>query len=195
MTRSVAMTSVLLMLTAVPRAEAQPRERCASERAAAQAHYLEGRFGEAARLLHACIDQNPLFVEEALKVYRLLGLVYLYQNARAEAVGAVERLLELDPRYQADEVQDPPSYVALVEAVRAQRGPPPAETLPEQPTPEVDAETNAPPPLLPPPETRLDPQPRPDGSPPLGLHRAKTWLLATGGAVVVFTAALLAVGG
>lgn len=186
-------------LVAVPGAEAQPRQRCAAERATAEAHYLEGRFDEAALLLRACIEQNPLFVEEAVEVYRLLGLVYLYDDAPGEATDAVRTLLGLAPGYTPDAVQDPPSYVALVEAVRAQLRSEPALAPPEEaPREETAAEEiteDDPPPLMPPPGARLDPQQQPEGTPPLGLRRAKTWLLATGGAVVVFTAALLAVGG
>ena len=97
---------------------AQPRDKCAEERADAVNFYLEGQFDEAIRLLQACVVREELFVDEAVQVYRLMGLAYMNKSDMEQAQRAIYHLLQIVPNYEADPIQDPPSYMTLVALVR-----------------------------------------------------------------------------
>ena len=191
--RGVLLATVLLVVS--PDAFAQPREKCAQERADAENFYLEGQFDEAIRLLQACVVREELFVEEAVQVYRLMGLAYMNKSDMEQAQRAIYDLLQIVPNYEADPIQDPPSYMTLVALVRQEVA---AEALAEaQQTPSEQPQVS---PDQPQPRTE-EPAVSPVVTPtqPLPQRRsrtsAKTWLLATGGAIVVVTAVALALGG
>ena len=61
----------MLLLVVSPDAFAQPRDKCAEERADAENLYLEGQFDEAIRLLQACVVREELFVMARFKGQRL----------------------------------------------------------------------------------------------------------------------------
>ena len=207
---SCAMLAALSLLVASSETAAQPRDKCVAERAAAENHYLEGQFDEAVGLLQACLDREALFVEEAVQVYRLLALAYMNRDALEQAEQAIRDLLEIAPAYQADPIQDPPSYTTMVRVIRqdmAAQAPP--EEIAEAP-PEEQAEGQQAPrqEQEPPPVVRDEPEPRPEETmvipvvppAPSASRRSatgspKTWFLATGGALVVVAAVVLALGG
>ncbi len=177
----------MLFLVVSPNAFAQPRDKCPQERADAENFYLEGQFDEAIRLLHACVVREELFVDEAVQVYRLMGLAYMNKSDMEQAQRAIYDLLQIVPNYEADPIQDPPSYMTLVALVRQEVAAEAQQTPSEQPHVSPD-----------------QPQPQeviPDVTPaqPLPQRRSrtssKTWFLATGGAFVVVTAVVLALGG
>ncbi len=176
-----------LILGSAPDAAAQPREKCTQERQEAENHYLEGRFAEAVALLQTCLRRETLFLDEAVAVYRLLGLAHLNGGEPEQAQAAVADLLDLVPTYEADPVQDPPSYTALVNLAREERRAAEEQRAAEERRAEAEPPQIAPPE---PPVTAAEERP-----PPSALRGAKTWLLATGGAVVVFTAVALTLAG
>ena len=191
---------------------AQPREKCTEDRAIAENRYLDGRFDEALTLLQQCLDREELFVDEAVQVYRLISLAHLNKGDLEQARQAVRTLLLHAPAYQADPVQDPPSYTTMVDVVRQELE---AQALPEV-TPETSVEEEEAPVLQEEPEEQPSadqPQPLADQPPadeqvatPLNirpqptqrrvlLRTPRSWLLATGGAIVVATAVALVFGG
>lgn len=177
--------------------------KCADEYSRADAVYLEGRFDETVRLLRVCLDRETLFVQEAIPVYRLLALAHLNQGENEAAQAAVADLLVLAPDYEADSIQDPPSYVSLVtserEEIARQRE---AERVVETPVDEAPQEEEqsveeAPRVFDPPPaEEREEARPLPPPPPSTTFFaRPKSWFIAGGGALVIFAALGLAVGG
>ena len=174
-----------LLLVVSPDAFAQPRDKCAEERADAKNFYLEGQFDEAIRLLQACLVREELFVDEAVQVYRLMGLAAINKGDLEQAQQAIRDLLQRVPSYEADPIQDPPSYMTLVAVVRQEVA---AEQTPsEQPQVSPDQpRTEEVIPVVTP--TQPLPQRRSRTS-------SKIWFLATGGAFVVVTAVVLALGG
>ena len=198
--RSLLRLLAMLLLVVSPDAFAQPREKCAQEQADAENFYLEGQFDEAIRLLQACIVREELFVDEAVQVYRLMGLAAINKGDLEQAQQAIRDLLQIVPAYEADPIQDPPSYTTLVAVVRREVA---VEALPEeqqapseeQQTPSDSLHVTA---EQPPPGTPvvipLIPQHQPSRQ-RRSARGPKTWLLATGGAIVVITAVALALGG
>lgn len=189
----------LLLLVVVPAATAQPRDKCLRERADAENFYLEGAFDEAIRLLQACLVREELFVDEAVQVYRLMGLAALNKGEVEQAQQTIRDLLQIVPAYEGDPIQDPPSYTTLVAVVRQEVA---AEAAAEdqQAPPEEQQAPIAQPPVSPEAATEdadviaLDTPTQPS-QPRRSMSTPKTWLLATGGALVVFSAVALALGG
>ena len=192
-----------LVLGVCSEAVAQPRDKCERERVMAENRYLEGFFDEAIALLQPCLGRPDLAVDEAVQIYRLISLAHMNKGDLDQAQQTVRDLLGTVPTYQADPVQDPPSYVTMVTVVR-QEIQAQAQPAPEEPVEEPEAE-----PPAAQPDARAAPPPllRPDEqvSPPIVSRRAeprrrvlrtpRSWLLATGGAVVVVAAVALAFGG
>ncbi len=212
-------------------AAAQTGEKCVEERTVAENRYLEGSFDEAVTLLQQCLDREELSVAEAVQVFRLMGLAYMNKGDQEQARQAIRNLLLSAPAYQADPVQDPPSYTTLVNDVRqaleAQALP---EVTPETPVDEEEApvdeeetpvdeeETPVPQedeedvpvsqeepqadqpqeafPVQPPPDEQVAPPlvTRPQTTQRRVLRTPRSWLLATGGAIVLGAAAALLFG-
>jgi len=185
-----------LLLVVSPDAFAQPRDKCAEERADAKNFYLEGQFDEAIRLLQACLVREELFVDEAVQVYRLMGLAAINKGDLEQAQQAIRDLLQRVPSYEADPIQDPPSYMTLVAVVRQEVA---AEALAEQaPSEEQQTPSDSLQVSVEPPRTPVVIPMIPQHQPSRQRRSArgpKTWLLATGGAFVVVTAVVLALGG
>lgn len=199
----------LLLLGPAGSAHAQ-EQQCAEAFRRADAVYLEGRFDETIRLLKTCLDRATLFVEEAIPVYRLMAMAYLNQGETAEAEAAIADLLVLAPDYEADPIQDPPSYVRLVVAQReemARQQTALVEPEEERSSVEAEASTNdetpveTPPMLSPVPVT--DQEEKGQGPPPAApvrdtrsfIERPKSLLIAGSGALIIFAALGLAMGG
>lgn len=82
--------------------------------------YLEGDFDEAVRLATNCLFTASPSAAQMEQGYRLLALSYLQRGDVGEARSMVQRLLNLQPGYEPDPIEDPPAYVALVGLVREQ---------------------------------------------------------------------------
>lgn len=80
----------------------------------AEARYVEGAFEDVAPHLEPCLGEGL----GSVPAYRLVALAQLRQGHIAEAKLTILRILTLRPRYRPDRIQDPPTFVALVEIVR-----------------------------------------------------------------------------
>lgn len=99
-------------------AVAQEESSCEEAFEAAETAYLDGDFEAATRLLSPCLDRTDLSEERTVQAYRLLSLAHLQQDELPEARAAVINILNVQPGYEADPVEDPPPYVSLVSIVR-----------------------------------------------------------------------------
>ncbi len=141
-------------------------------------------------------------MDEAVQVYRLMGLAAMNKGDLEQAQQAIRELLQIVPSYEADPIQDTPSYTTLVAIVRQEVA---TEALPEeQQAPSEEQQTPSDPPQV----SAEQPRPRteePEVIPIIPQNQAsrqrrsargpKTWLLASGGAIVVITVVALALGG
>ena len=119
-----AVLTVVVLLFAVPTVataqEADDADLCADAFAAAEEAYFDGRFAEANDLLSECLNRDDLPDALLVEMARLSALAYINLGNLDQARRAVIRLLNVDPTYEPDEVQDPPSYVSLVSTVQRQ---------------------------------------------------------------------------
>jgi len=166
---AVVLTLVSLNLE---QAHAQAGDKCSEEYAGAETHFLENQFDDAARLLQQCLDRESLLNDEAVRVYRLLALVFINLGDFDQARLAVANLLGRAPAYTPDPVQDPPTYMTLVGLVKEQLA---IQTPQPEPLQEAVDEEPA--------RTRRS-----------WFSGNRRWLLLAGGAVLVGTATLLAFG-
>ena len=100
--------------------EAEDADLCVDEFAAAEEAYFDGRFAEANELLSECLNRDDLPDALLVEMARLSALAYINLGNLDQARRVVIRLLNVDPTYEPDEVQDPPSYVSLVSTVQRQ---------------------------------------------------------------------------
>lgn len=165
---SIAILFCSLWILGAQTISAQDLERCEQEFSEADQHYVNGAFDQAINLLQACLNKGELGKNEAVAVYRLMGLSYINKGDLDQARLIVLQLLSVEPMYEPDRIQDPPSYVALVNVVKeqviAQETPP---DLPES--------------------VPLEPQAEPPKK-----NVAKKWVMVVGGAIVVGAAVAIA---
>lgn len=120
--------TVVVLLVAVPMVlptsataqEAEDADLCVDAFAAAEEAYFDGRFAEANDLLSECLNRDDLPDALLVEMARLSALAYINLGNLDQARRVVIRLLNVDPSYEPDEVQDPPSYVSLVSTVQRQ---------------------------------------------------------------------------
>jgi len=84
----------------------------------ADQNYRVGKFDDAITILVDCLAKPDLTEGRQLKIYRLLGLVYLAQDYEKNAQKAIDKLLNLVPDYKVDPTQAPTSFNRMVEEVR-----------------------------------------------------------------------------
>ena len=145
-TWSFLIVGVVLGLVLPVTAQAQACDRALEE---ADAFYVRAAFDDAIALLEECMEGDQLSREDRARAYRLVGLSYIGKGQTAEARTAAEDLMAVDPDYEPDPVNDPPSWQRLVdEAEPAETtDPAPAETDP----PADDADRSPLPPQAAPP--------------------------------------------
>lgn len=114
------LSGVLALLLSVGDVGAQAAGSEVCERAlpAAEDQYRDAAYGEALRLVSACLDQGSASPEQSVRAYRLLALIHLKRDELERARAAVVNLLGVDPTYEADPVASPPAYVSLVAIVQ-----------------------------------------------------------------------------
>lgn len=120
--RLLSLGGCLLLLLSLPSVTAA-QQPCTQELEEAETQYVEGNFEEALRLASDCLEQTDVPDTTAVEAYRLMGLAHLRMDNPEEAREAISNLLDIEPRYEADPVEDPPEYVSLVAIVRRERGP------------------------------------------------------------------------
>lgn len=69
-------------------------------------------------MVSACLNQEEVPPEQAVAAYRLLALIHLKQNQLEAAREAIVNLLGVNPDYEPDKVESPPTYVSLVSVVK-----------------------------------------------------------------------------
>ncbi len=94
---------------------------CHAELEQAKQAYTLGNFDETIRLVDVCLGKNNIQESERQFAFRLKGLSYIGKGLEADARAAIRRLLELVPSFQADPVQDPPSFVSLIEEIKQEQ--------------------------------------------------------------------------
>lgn len=120
--RLLALKGCLLLLLGLP-SVAVAQQSCTQELEEAETQYVEGNFEEALRLATNCLEQTDVPDTSAVEAYRLIGLAHLRMDSLEAAREAIANIFEIEPRYEADPVEDPPEYVSLVAIVRRERGP------------------------------------------------------------------------
>ncbi len=94
---------------------------CQTEYEKARELYLSAEFERAIGLLETCLDAATLRDTTKARMYRMLAFSYLGSGDEASARLAVENLLDNDPEYEPDPVQDRPDFVRLIQNVREER--------------------------------------------------------------------------
>ena len=100
--------------------------------------YVRAAFDEAITLLTDCLENNQLSGEDRAKAYRLVGLSYIGKGQMEEASLAAQELMAIQPDYEPDPVNDPPSWQRLVDEAE------PAETTSPDAAPADPARTAPP---------------------------------------------------
>ena len=109
--------------SATAQVQADTTAACADRLAAVEQAYRNRNFEEAISRASRCTDPEAVGEETALRAYRLITLASLRQGALLQARTAVEDILQIDPEYTADPVNDPPSYDLFVSMVREEVSP------------------------------------------------------------------------
>ena len=129
---------LVLLICCLPTATVYAQaESCQATLQQAEQAYNLGDFDETIRLVDTCLDNTSVSEAERQFGFRLKGLSYIGKGLETDARAAVRRLLELVPSFQADPVQDPPTFITLIEEVKQEMGVP-AAALP------VDADRGIP---------------------------------------------------
>ncbi len=111
---------LLLLFVATPAVAQEAEDLCVDEFSEAEEAYFDGEFSRAVDLLSECIFRDDVPDALLVEMIRLSALAYLNLGDLGQARQMVIRLFGVAPAYEADEVQDPPSYVSLVDTVRRQ---------------------------------------------------------------------------
>lgn len=109
----VVLLGVLLLGASAARAQTP---ECRTALAEAEARYVEGAFDAVPARLEPCLDGS----RQAIPAYRLVALSQLRRGEIVETKLTILRILTLQPGYLPDRIQDPPTFVALVETVRGE---------------------------------------------------------------------------
>ena len=116
---SPAAVSCAVVLAFAGGAVAQP-DPCAAALAEAERLYQEQDYAGVEPAVSTCIDSAGAGPDDVQESYRLLALSLIRQGQFPEARLTVVRMLGANYDYRPDPVYDPPSYVALVAAVKDQ---------------------------------------------------------------------------
>ena len=95
-------------------------DACDAGLADATALYEARDFAAVEPLVIECVYHPDASPEAMQRGYRLLALAFVKQDLLAEARLAIVKILGVDVGYEADPIQDPPTYVALVGTVKDQ---------------------------------------------------------------------------
>ncbi len=102
---------------------AQAQTTCESELTEAKQKYEAGLFDQAIDLIDRCLNKSDLSEAAQLRAYRLKALAYQAKDYLSQAKDAIRKLLQNVPNYKPDPVQDPPTYIELVDQVRKEMQP------------------------------------------------------------------------
>ena len=91
---------------------------CQIELETAHDAYLNQEYETAVDLASECVAQEGVSSTDAIEAYRLISLSFFRQQDLVDARRSITHILSIDPTYEADPVEDPPSYALLVSMVR-----------------------------------------------------------------------------
>ena len=120
--RRILRAAALLLATFHLAAVAQPAEDtvCRDALVQAESRYVSQDYTAIEALTNDCLYHPAALDAERQQAYRLQALAFIKQDLLAEAQMTIVKLLGMDYAYEADAIQDPPVYVALVSAVKDQ---------------------------------------------------------------------------
>jgi hypothetical protein len=156
---------IVLLFQPLSGAFAQVKGVCEERLKEAEKKFYDGLFDEAIVLLNQCLKEPNLAQQERAKTHELLAKVYLGKDYLDQAEAAVKRLLELVPTYAPNPERDTPTFISLVDKVKAEQ--PIAVEEPKKPEPV---------------EKKKEKE---------GAWYTNTWVLIGGGAVAAGAAVLL----
>lgn len=91
---------------------------CAEQLNLAEQAYLQGQFDDTISYADQCLNNQAITRPERQLAFRLKGLSYIGKGLETDARESVRELLEFAPSYTVDPVQDPPTFVQLIEEMR-----------------------------------------------------------------------------
>ena len=97
---------------------AQDADSCAETLSTAEKVYRNRNYEKAVSLAEQCTDAEAVGDETAVRAYRVITLASLRMGALVQARSAVTNILQINPTYTADQVNDPPSYTLFVSMMR-----------------------------------------------------------------------------
>lgn len=100
---------------------AQTQNVCDEKIKQAEQKFYDGLFDDAIAILNNCLKESSVTKQERARAHELLAKVYLGKDYQEQAENAIRKLLELVPSYTPNPDKDTPTYVALVEKIRAQQ--------------------------------------------------------------------------
>jgi hypothetical protein len=124
-------------------ARAQAADSLCIDTPAAEDAYRNRDYQEAVSLASQCTDRS-IQDAAAIRAYRVITLASLRQGALLQARSAVESILQIDPTYTADPVNDPPFYDLFVSMVRRKVDPETTAEAEGDTTEQADPETTEP---------------------------------------------------
>lgn len=101
--------------------EVRAQERasaCTDTLATAEKAYRNRNYQEAVKLASQCTNDEVVGDETAIRAHRLITLSSLRQGDLVQARTAVISILQIDPEYTADPVNDPPAYDLFISMIR-----------------------------------------------------------------------------
>ncbi|MDI6804340.1 MAG: tetratricopeptide repeat protein [Bacteroidota bacterium] len=116
---------IALLFQPLTGAFAQVKGVCEERLKEAEKKFYDGFFDEAITLLNQCLKEPNIAQQERAKAHELLAKVYLGKDYLDQAENALKKLLELVPTYSANPERDTPTFVALVDKVKAEQPKPP----------------------------------------------------------------------
>lgn len=100
---------------------AQAKGVCEERLKEAEKKFYDGFFDDAIILLNQCLKEPNLAQQERAKTHELLAKVYLGKDYLDQAENALKKLLELVPTYTPNPERDTPTFIALVDKVKAEQ--------------------------------------------------------------------------
>ncbi len=91
---------------------------CSEQLNLAEQAYLQGKFDDTISFADQCLNNQAITRPERQLAFRLKGLSYIGKGLETDARDSVRKLLEFAPSYAVDPVQDPPTFVQLIEEMR-----------------------------------------------------------------------------
>lgn len=98
----------------------------------AQKYYIKGQFEKTVEMIHLFLKNDAPDKNGKLKAYALLAKTFIAKNEPETAKEIIRKILDLEPDYQPTLEQEKPSYVNLVDTVRAEFKPNVAATQAEK---------------------------------------------------------------